>query len=171
MADITKVKLGVCSVSFDGNDLGHTKGGVEVSYEPTWHDITVDKYGETVVEKVLIGEKITAKVPLAEYTLANLRVAMPAATAVGSTTFKNTLGKSAGSLKGSTDAAALVLHPIAESDTSFDVKLYKAMVDSQINLNHTVDNEKVIEVTFVALLDESKSDGAYLAEIGNPAAA
>jgi hypothetical protein len=31
MADVTNVQLGVCSVSYNGLDLGHTLGGVEVS--------------------------------------------------------------------------------------------------------------------------------------------
>ena len=66
MPDITNVKIGVCSVIYNGVDLGHTVGGVEVSYEAQHKDLNVDKYGQTPIEKVLIGEKFMAKVPLAE---------------------------------------------------------------------------------------------------------
>ena len=57
MADATKVQMGVCNVTIDGTDLGHTKGGVEVAYEPILKDVVVDLYGETPVEKKIIGEK------------------------------------------------------------------------------------------------------------------
>lgn len=166
MGDITKVKVGVCSVVFNGVDLGHTKGGVEVSYEPTHMDVQVDKYGNTVVEKYLTGEKFTAKVPLAEYTIANLRVSMPQAQFAGAANSRILLGASAGQAA-KVDSALLVLHPVSEGTKAFDIIMYKAYVSSQITLNHKVDEVKVIEVTFEALLDETKNDGNYLGMIGD----
>jgi len=166
VGDITKVKVGVCSVTFNSADLGHTKGGVEVSYEPVYKDVAVDKYGETVVEKYLIGEKLTAKVPLAEFTIANLKAAIPQASYAGAANTRITIGASAGQAA-KVDSAQLVLHPIGEGTRAFDVVLHKAYVASQITLAHKVDDEKVIEVTFEALLDETKSDGNYLGLIGD----
>lgn len=166
MGDITKVKVGVCSVSYNGLDLGHTKGGVEVSYEPTHFDVSVDKYGATVVEKYLTGEKFTAKVPLAEYTIANLRNAIPQSTFAGAANSRILIGSSAGQAA-KVDSYQLVLHPISEGTRAFDVVMYKAYVASQVVLNHKVDDVKVIEVTFEALLDETKTDGNYLGLIGD----
>jgi hypothetical protein len=169
MADVTKVKVGVCSVVFNGVDLGHTLGGVEVVYEPSHHDVTVDKYGETVVEKVLSGEKLTAKVPLAEYTIANLKNAIPQSQFQGAANARVHLGKSAG---GSARAASaqLVLHPIAEGTKAFDIVFHKAYVANQITLSHKVDETRVIECEFEALLDETKSDNNYLGFIGDSTA-
>jgi len=169
MADITNVELGVCSVSFNGVDLGHTKGGVEVSYEPEYKDVSVDKFGNTVVEKYLIGEKLTVKVPLAEFTIANLKVAMPQGAYAGAANARLTVGASAGQVA-SADAAQLVLHPISEGTRRHDLVIHKAYVASTITLNHAVDEEKIIEVTFEALLDETKSDGNYLGFIGDSTA-
>ena len=169
MADVTNVKVGACSVTFNSVDLGHTKGGVEVSYEPIYHDVTVDKYGETVVEKYLIGEKITAKVPLAEFTIANLKVAMPQGTFAGAANARITLGKSAGG-KATTSAAQLVLHPLNMGTRANDIVLHKAYVSSTVDLKMMVDEEKVYEVEFEALLDETKSDGNYLGLIGDSTA-
>ena len=166
MPDITNVKVGVCTVSYNGIDLGHTKGGVEVSYEPTHKDVAVDKYGETVVEKYLTGEKFTAKVPLAEFTIANLRNAMPQSTFAGAANTRILLGKSAGQAAKAI-AYQLVLHPINEGTRKFDIVMHKAYVASQITLNHKVDEEKIIEVVFEALLDETKTDGNYLGLIGD----
>lgn len=169
-ADVTNVKMGPCSVTFNGSDLGHTKGGVTVSYEPEYHDITVDKYGNTVVEKVLIGESLKVTVPLAEHTIANLEVAIPAGTDGGSGS-RVTIGQDAGELMAQY-AHTLVLHPLANAagDRSEDVVLYKAVVGENIEFVMGNDGEKIAEVIFHALLDESKSAGSRLGLIGDSAA-
>lgn len=169
MSDITQVQVGACSVSFNGLDLGHTKGGVEVTYEPTHKDVSVDKYGETVIQKRLTGEKLSAKVPLAEYTIANLRNAIPQSTFAGAANARITIGASAGQLA-TADAYQLVLHPLTEGTRRHDIVIYKAYVASTVVLPHKNDEEKVIEVTFEALLDETKSDGNYLGLIGDSTA-
>lgn len=168
MSNVTNVKVGICDVYFNGAHLGHTKGGVEVSYEPVYHEVAVDAYGETPVEKYLIGEKWTAKVPLAEYTIANLNIAIPQSTLAGSNA-RVTLGAKAGK-KATDDAAQLILHPVGASGAENDIVLYKAYVDSTVVLPHRNDEERLIEVTFIALLDESKSDGNYLGLIGDSSA-
>lgn len=169
MADILKVKVGACSVTFNGTDLGHTKGGVEVSYAPEYKDVGVDLYGNTPVEQYLIGERLTVKVPLAESTIANLKVAMPNTTFAGAANARITLGKKAGA-KQSSNAAQLVLHPVGEGTRAFDIVLHKAVVSSEVVLAHKIDEEKIVEVTFTALLDETKSDGNYLGLIGDSTA-
>lgn len=166
MADITNVKVGACDVTYNGVDLGHTIGGVEVSYEPVYKDVMVDAYGETIVEKYLIGEKLTAKVPLAESTIANLRNAVPQSTFAGAGNSRITVGAKAGK-KATDDAYELVLHPSGEGTRAFDIVLHKAYSSEAVTVSHTNDGEKVIEVTFQALLDESKSDGNYLGLIGD----
>lgn len=165
MSDIANVKLGVCSVEFNSVDLGHTKGGVTVTYEPTYHDLMVDAYGETVIDKKLLGEKFTAKVPLAESTLANLQIAIPEGTTDGS---KLTIGSTVGDSL-SDEAKQLVLHPIANESTNLedDVVFHKAVVASTIELPYQNDGERIIEVEFVALIDETKTDGNYLGFIGD----
>lgn len=169
MADITNVKLGACSVKFNDVDLGHTKGGVTVNYEPEYYDIQVDKYGNSVAEKVLIGESLKVTVPLAESVLSNLEIAMPAASESGTPTADAiTLGRVAGE-RMAQYAAALVIHPLANeaSDRSEDVVIYKAIVAEAIEMKFANDGERIIEVVFHALIDESKSDGNYLGLIGD----
>jgi hypothetical protein len=169
MTDITNVKVGACSVNFNNVDLGHTKGGVEISYEPVYHDVSVDKYGESVVEKYLMGEKWSVKVPLAELTIANLKVAMPQGTFAGAANARLTLGHSAGT-KATSSAAQLVLHPLNMGTRANDIVLHKAFVASTVDLKMKVDEENVFEVTFEALVDETKSDGNYLGLIGDSTA-
>lgn len=166
MGDIANVQVGVCDVTFNGVDLGHTSGGVEVSYEPEHHDVMVDKFGNTIVQKYLIGEKLTAKLALAEYTIANLRNAIPQGTFAGAANSRLTIGAAAGK-KATDDAYQLVLHPRNEGTRRHDVIFYKAYVASAVVLPHKNDEDKLVEVTFEALLDESRSDGNYLGMIGD----
>lgn len=78
MASATEnVKLGVCTVLFDGVNLGYTKGGVEVEVTTTTHEVTVDQFGETPIAELITGRRVTASVPLAETTLDNLVAIMP----------------------------------------------------------------------------------------------
>ena len=165
MADISNVKLGVCSVTFNAINLGHTKGGVVVTYEPTYHDLTVDMFGETIVDKKLLGEKLIAKVPLAESTLANLQIAIPEGTTSGD---KMTIGSTVGDAL-SDGAKQLILHPIANlaANLDDDVVFHKAVASSPVEIAFTNDGEKIFEVEFTALLDETKSDGNYLGFIGD----
>lgn len=169
MASINNVRLGACSVNYNNVDLGHTKGGVTLSYAPEWTEVTVDKYGNTPAEKYLTGEVLTVKVPLAESTIANMKVAMPAGTFGGAGNARITLGRNAG-LKLSASAALLVIHPLNEGTRVNDIVLYKAAVHSTVELNHVIDGEKVIEVEFIALVDETKTSGSYLGLIGDSTA-
>jgi len=168
LSDISNVKMGVCSVTFGTTELGHTKGGVTVTYEPDIHDITVDQYGSTPAEKVLIGQKLKATVPLAESSIANLAIAIPEGEA-GAESIK--IGGKVG-LRLSSEAETLVLHPIANDsdDLSEDVVIYKAVVTNSIDIPFKVDEERVIELEFEGIIDETRLDGDMLGLIGNSGA-
>lgn len=74
------VKLGVCRVYFDGDDLGVTQGGVEVAVTTETHKVEVDQFGKTPINEYVMGRALTVKVPMAETTLENLVKIMPGAT-------------------------------------------------------------------------------------------
>jgi hypothetical protein len=166
MADATKIQLGVCSVTYKGVDLGHTIGGVTVTYAPEFYESKVDKYGSSVVEKFLVGERLSAKASLAEWTLANLQVAINQGTLAGDDSV--TVGSIAGK-KASLNAGLLVLHPIAAgaSVRDYDVSIYKAVVTNELTIEHKNDGEKLLPVEFDGLVDEGRTDGNMLGFIGD----
>lgn len=165
-ADTTKVKVGVCSVTFNAVDLGHTQGGVELKYEPTYHEVKVDQYGQTVVDKRLIGEKVTVKVPLAESSVAVLQASMPINSLVSGPPQLVKVGTDAGASL-LAKAATLVLHPLDMGvATTNDVTIFKAVSSEPVLVPYKFDQERVFEVTFEALLDVSKASGSYLMQIG-----
>lgn len=165
MADVQNVKLGVCDVTYNSVALGHTKGGVEVTYTPEIYEKTVDKFGSTPVGAVLIGERLEVKVPMAEHTLANLKVAMPGGTLVeGATLDEINFGADAG---GDLTGAVLLLHPTAyASATTYDWTIHKAICVGAVAVPYKVEEETIFEATFLALIDESKSTGEKLFRIG-----
>lgn len=76
------VKLGVCTVFFDGRDLGFTKGGVEAEVQTKTHEVKIDQFGDTPINELITGREVTIKIPLAESTLENIVATMPGATLV-----------------------------------------------------------------------------------------
>lgn len=168
MPDATNIKIGACSVTFNSVNLGHTKGGVEVTYAPEYADITADQFGNSPVDKALTGELMTVKVPLTETQVANLAVSIPLGTETGATDGRVTVGKDAGA-RLSAVAHQLVLHPLVNSGTDYsdDIVLHKAVVHGEVVLPFMVDEQRVIEVEFVALIDTTKSAGNYLGHFGD----
>jgi hypothetical protein len=81
-SDTKNVKLGVCTINFDGVDLGLTKGGVEVMVSTDTHEVEVDQFGKTIINEIIMKRDVKVKVPLAETTLDNLVAIMPGATMV-----------------------------------------------------------------------------------------
>ena len=169
MSDATKVRLGLLNINFNGVDLGLTKGGAEVMFEPEYEDITVDQFGKSPIDKVLVAEKFSVKVPLAEQTLANMKIAMPTGTLTTSDgKTKLTLGRDAG-YKLSTNAARLILHPRANAtdDLSEDIVMWKAVAIKETKLDYKIDGQTVIEVELMALVDTGRANGQYLGLIGD----
>ena len=83
MASSTEnVKIGVCRIYYDGEDLGYTKGGVSVSASTDTYEVKVDQFGESPISENITARSVTVSAPLAETTLRNMVKIMPGATLV-----------------------------------------------------------------------------------------
>jgi len=76
----TNVKLGICKILYKGVDLGFTIGGVNVAVTSTTHPVTVDQFGQTILNETITKREISVTVPLAETTIDNLVATMPGST-------------------------------------------------------------------------------------------
>ena len=168
MANTDNIKIGACKVLYKGVDLGHTKGGVTLNHAPELVKLSADQWGETPVDFALNGEEWTIKVRLTEWQLANLRQVFPMSDEAGANDGRVTMGRNAGFRLGS-QAGALVLHPLANEamDASEDVVFYKAVPMGEVQVDFTNEDQRVYEVTFVALVDTTKADGSWLGHIGD----
>lgn len=158
MSDTKNIKLGTCKITFGGEDLGLTLGGVELTVETTTHETKVDQFGETVVNEIITGRNVTVSAPLAETTLENLVKVMPGATLVTDSTdsTKKVVEIEIGVGKSLLDyAAELVLHPIAlaDNDLSEDVTIPYAATAGAMNFAYELENERVYNAEFKAYPD------------------
>lgn len=179
------IKIGVCDcfwrpVPTDVNPnpdeifLGLTKGGVMLTYTPEWHDITVDQFGNTNAESVLIGERVSVSIPLAETDLNKLELFVHTANKIveGNKT-KLTFGRRPGfRLEGL--AGQLRLHPIAMGNSKEDdVIIYRAVNRAALELNYRLDQERIFNTEFQGMVERQSVedelngvDGNFLWQIG-----
>lgn len=152
-SDIKNVKLGVCKVTFDGQDLGYTKGGVEVSVKTETHKVMVDQFGKTPINEYIMGREVQVKCPLAETTLDNLVKIMPGATLVTDSVdpTKKVVNVPTGIGGNLLDIAkTLVLHPIGkpDSDKSDDFTVFKAATAGALQFSYKLEDERVYSCEF-----------------------
>lgn len=149
------VKLGVCNVIFDDEDLGFTKGGVEVEVSTETHEVTVDQFGNTPIDEIIMGRNVQVTVPLAETTLENLVRIMPGATlitdAVDPTKKKVDVSTGVNTSLLSI-AKQLVLRPVGTTGED-DFIVHRAMTAGALQFAYNFDQERVFNVSFKGYAD------------------
>ena len=170
MASLSNLKVAAGSlVTFGGVDLGHTVDGAEFEFDREFTEVKVDLYGNTPLDYVLTGQKVSVKLKLAEVTPGTLSYVLPEADwDVGSSDDQVHFGTNAGySLRN--DALELVITPQGgNSDGNLTITLFKAVSTEPITLAYKIDEMSVFEVTFTALVDTSRAatDGRLLGRFG-----
>ena len=170
MAQISKLKVAAGSlVTFGGVDLGHTVDGAEIEIEREFTEIKTDLYGTTPVDYVLTGQKATVKLKLAEIHPNTMAYVVPEADwDVGTADESVHFGTNAGySLRD--DALELVITPQGgNADGNLTFTLFKAVSTDNMTLMYKIDEQSVFEVTFTALVDETRAatDGRLLGRMG-----
>jgi len=166
--DTSKIKTGPWEVKFKGNYIGAvTTDGITLSFDARTRERMVDRYGENLVDLIDMGLRVEVSLTMMEYVKENLAVALPQGHEYTSYV---TAGKMAGTeLSG--QAGELVLHPAdkAASDTTEDIVIHKAVCTGSFELPLGTANDRVLNVTFVALLDTSKPEESRLLQVGIPA--
>lgn len=169
--DPKNVKLGVCRVYLDGEDLGFTKGGVEVSVETTTHEVQVDQLGQTPVNEYITGRTVTVSCPFAETTLENMVALIPGAKLVTDTvdpTKKRVVAPTGVGISLLDHAKELVLHPIGlpESDKSEDFVVFRASTPGAMSFAYQLEEERVFNTEFKGYPNEDGELFGY----GDPSA-
>lgn len=154
-SDTKNVKLGVCKIFFDGEDLGYTKGGVEVTVTTETYKVEVDQFGKTPIKEYIMGRQISVKAPLAETTIQNMAALMPGATISGlpgAEVLSVTTGTGADLLE---LAKVLRLHPVskADADKTEDFVIYRAATPGALNFAYKLDSERIFNADFMGYPD------------------
>ena len=162
------VHLGVCKVLFDGEDLGFTKGGVDVTVATETHEVQVDQFGQTPINEFIMGRTVTATVPLAETTLENLVKIMPGATLVKDGANAARVDVPTGVGVSLLDfAKELIFHPVAlpDSDKSEDFIIPLAATAGAMEYSFKLEDERIYNCEFKGYPSEG-----VLFSVGDPLA-
>jgi len=166
LKQIENIRIGLYTVTFDGVDLGHTLDGVDVEIERGFQDLLVDKYGDSPIDMAVTGNKATVKCRFAE-PIAELlqRINHEGLNQTGTSGRRAAFGTDSGVLMRQF-AALLTLHPVERTDTTEDIVYYKAVNTGNITLAGKVKDQRAIEATFVAFVDEAQPSGRRLGHFG-----
>jgi len=171
--DTTKVRvLGpAILLKEDSTKLGHTTDdGVEVTHAATFQDVMVDVYGDTVINKYLIGESIQATATFAQFETEAISQLIPFSTYSGSGSPPLQVGTDMGR-SGLAQAFKLTIRPYQNHDESTpteteDITIYKALPVDEIVIPVKFKEQAKLPVTFMGLPDFSNSVGNLLWGVG-----
>lgn len=159
------LELGPCQVKFgtDGSetDLGLTEGGVEIEFATQTVDLMSDQTGQAPQDRVIVGQTVMIRVPLAEITMDNW------ATALNQTKkhYSGSVGVPGANLVGTSllnsKAQSLVLIKYVDGSASTDSEDYfkfaKAAPTGNFTVSFSRDGQRVMTVEFVAFLDTNSN--------------
>lgn len=167
------IPIGICTVTFDGVDLGATTGDVSVKANQEVARILVDNYGKAPVGAVEAGVSIVVTVPLTERAFTQLaKVYDGGAVVTDGVTPANqklTVGRLAGE---DVNTGALVLHPQhrAVDKLNYDLTIYKAFVSDWGDYAFSSSKQVSFTVSFEGMIDTGRADGDQLFCIGDSTA-
>lgn len=147
--------LGPMDVTFDGTNLGATKGGITVSVKETYAEMKADQTGTTIVNMAVTGHEVMVKMTLTEVKNKELwGTLFPRANLVGTTEKKIEFKTAVGTLL-SDYTKVLILHPTVRSasDKAADYKIPLAAVKSATEVKLGPEEQIGLEVEFVAFPD------------------
>lgn len=169
--NLTLIENGPVRLTYGGAVFGFTMEGVEFDYVPSWNTLAVDQFGpETKADLMLNGQQLNIVARIPEFSYTRIRDLFP--TSILSTSGPDqvvTVGRSAGA-RASDFAKQLILHPIFldVADTSRDVTVHSCLVEEGPSFEYQPAEALMREVTFVALIDDSKDEGNKLFSVGVP---
>lgn len=149
--------IGAAQVSIGGSDVGYTKGGTRVRYEPTFIDVEADQ-AAGVVRKARSGERLYVVTTLLEVTLNLIRIAFmqPLANLSGSTL---TLGYNDACW---TDEQAITLVGVSPGCGTRTFTFAKCVTFGNREYAMQRDEETAFEVEFEVLKDSNGNFGTIV---------
>jgi hypothetical protein len=150
MADFGNFRIGAGSLSVNSQDVGYTTPeGVVVNVEPNVHIHQSGKFGTTGVKASILGYEVTVQVTMGETTLQNFERAVAGSTSSGA---RVQIGGLAGR---EVNGAEIVMTPF---DGTESWTFRNAVPTGPVEVLYQVENERVYQATFTALVDDSAPD-------------
>lgn len=166
MGTIENLELGPCIVEFGASgalvDLGFTKGGVTMSITTDTADVTTDQFGTVIMKQILVGRNVQVVCPFAETDLTKLSSFIPLTSVTTSGVFQKVLiNTPVGADLVASASQILKITKSIGSATSTDpndaFKFFKAAATGAVEVNFSIEDQRVWNVTFQAYPDSTQS--------------
>lgn len=155
----SEIKIGAAEVLFDEVTVGHTEEGQTVGITKDLVTRTVDQFGTSKIEEVVVGMHIELTVQMAQWVYEALLVALPEAT---KGTGDYVMAGAVPGQKLGDSAKELILRPYAASGVTEDVTIHKATAREVGEITVNNEGDRLVPVTFEGLIDITKGDGDRL---------
>ncbi len=160
--DTGKIETGPWKVTFGAADLGDvTPEGITLNIEKRSRERMVDRFGENLIERIDLGDRVEITLQMMEYVEENLAIALPEAYDGSSYV---SLGRRPG-FKFTGVAGELILRPhanVAGAVATSDITISKAVCTGSLSIPMSAAADRVFAVTFEAYLDPTGTELARL---------
>lgn len=168
IGDTSQIYSGPANFKLNSAQIGHTQGGITCTVTPQNRPRNVDQYGASAVDIIHTGDEFRMTVPFCEWaaeTLAEVYNPGNDQTGSGSGSSANYLGigRSAGYTH--TTKAAMIV-PIQSAQAAQRVEVFRATPIGSFELTYDGgETDKIFNVEWAGLVDESRTDGELIARI------
>jgi hypothetical protein len=158
--------LGPCLCLWGGTSLGPTLGGVTFKEEVTSVDIREDGHGESPVDAIFTGRKVTIECKFTRSTLAQLEAMITGSTA-GADNLKvvNTVGDQMFA-----DSEELILKPLVNNVASVTatewIHIHKTYPVAAVEFGYDNSGQRIVNVTFRAFPDTTSGQVGEIWRMG-----
>lgn len=145
-------------------EIGHTHGGISCTITPQNRAQNVDQFGSSECNIIHTGDEVRMNVPFAEWTADTLaEVYEPGnnQTATSSADYLG-IGRSSGYIYTTQDAKIV---PRLTADAAKRIQMWRATPIGDFELMHNSDDDRIFEVEFACLVDESQTDGELIGKL------
>lgn len=144
-------QLGPCKVEYpEGTDLGKTSGGLTLTVEETFAELTTDQDGESPVDEYVTGTTVTVEGSLAEITLENIAKIHKVEVVEDGENEKVEIKPNVGTSL-LNQAEAMILKPYDGGTVSENAKdwitLHKAGMKANTSLNYNASDQRTLNFT------------------------
>lgn len=151
-------QLSPCQISYKGNDLGKTQGGVTLTMSQTSVTLNTDQDGETPVDEQITGTDVRITGNLADISLSNIANIMNESVTTGSNGEKMEVYTNVGTSL-LDNGGELILKPYVNGSVTSDankfVTLHNAGMKSTAEMAYNMSDQRTLSFEAIAYADSN----------------
>lgn len=163
-SDVDNVLGGPGYTTLGGTAIGHTQGGITAKISPKNRPVTVDQFGVSEVNIRHTGDESRMTIPFAEWAAATIaEIYNPGNDqTAGSGANYMGIGRSAGYIY-TTQAAVII--PFLTAEAAKKISFHRSTPIGEFEVGFNNENDRIFNIEFANLVDESQDDGELIGKI------